>query len=406
VYARTTLIDLPFDAASQRKIFAYAAKGDAAQRINDFVKENAKDSYLTVPKKYRGDVTRTKLVVGESDITVAARLKYEAATSSVIEFLRFGKTFTGFDVKLEDNKLVVRFVSTLGLADKEAEGSIAFDAPPAGEWFQLIASVDRVKQQMTVNLNGEKQTTRFAIQPGQSIAIDRLRIGYNRNQSDVMCDHLTIFDYVLSESEERFIRSGDIIKQSFPQNGDKAHPKGVNMAWTYSGRRTDPEFIVVYATDAQFKDRHYVQTKETSTVLSNLKKNTRYFWRVGLIHNGKKHFPWKSYNTFLTDDSIQDAELKLYPNRKLRVATARDNNYSENLGKIAVALYPPDSNGKRKSAAVYFAKMEGDSWLRCHSDGTLTTNFGAPKPGSYKFKFSVSTRDGIPEPFETTITVK
>jgi hypothetical protein len=165
-------------------------------------------------------------------------------------------------------------------------------------------------------------------------------------------------------------------------------------------------YVLVYATDAKFSDRKFIKTKDTAATISGLKDNTNYFWKVGYMKGEKMYFPWDSYTTFITDGSIEEVEVTVNERAKMAVATVGDSNYSANLAKGVRALLPPDSKGKRKRAELFFAKVDGDDWLRCHSDGTLTTNHGAPKSGTYKFTFSVSTRYGTPQTFERTIIAK
>lgn len=406
VYARNLLLSQSFDTMESRKIFSFAAKGDKLDQIVAFTEEHAADTWLTVPSGNRGDLARTKLVVGESDVTIAARLMYEESSKRLTEILRFGKTFTGFIATVEGNNFTVQFTSTEGIVGEEVTATIEVPAPPAGEWFTMIASVDRVTQTATLNIDGKTKSVPFKIEPGQSLALDRVRVANNKNKTNVMVDELTVFDYNLNEKELASVVSGDIIKQNFPKNGDKANPKGVNLAWNYAGKQSEVTYVLAYATDPQFKDRKFIETKASSTLLRGLKKDTTYFWMVGYLKNGKMFFPWDSYSTFITDSSIKDAEVEINKRRSLSTATVGDNNFTENLGKVAKAFYVEEGSDKRKRADLFFAKIDGAEWLRCHSDGTLTTNFGAPKPGEYKFKFSVSTRYGVPQTFEKTIIAK
>ena len=407
VYARTTLLNLAFENPTARKIVGYDVKGEKADAIKAMVAERAADTYLTMPKGTRGDLSRTKIVPGESDATVAVRLKYDNANAKGLnQFLKFGKTFECFDLSLEGGKLKVLFRTTKGLADAETESVIEAPAPAADKWFDVITSVNRAEKKMVAYIDGKKYETEFAPKVGQSLAFDKVRLGYGKSKVQSYFDSLAIFDYALSDSEVETVMSGDVIKQSFPKNGDKANPKGVNVAWSYAGKKTEPKFVVVYATDPKFSDRKFIETSDTNAVISGLKDNTTYFWKVGFMEGQKMRFPWESYTTFTTDGSIQDVEVTISEKQNLRGATVGDSNYSSNLSRGVKALLPPDSKGKQKRAELFFAKLEGDEWLRCHSDGTLTTNFGAPKPGTYKFKFSVSTRYGIPQTFERTIIAK
>lgn len=408
VYARATLLNLAFDTAAERKIVGFDVKGDKAEMVKAMVAERASDTFLTMPKGVRGDLSRTKVVPGESDATVAVRLKYDTEKAKGLnQFLKFGKTFECFDLSLEQGKLRVLFRTTQGLAESETESKIEVPAPAGGKWIDVIASVNRSEKKMTVYIDGKKYETEFAPEIGQSLAFDKVRLGYGKSKVQSYFDSLSIFDYALSESEVKVVMSGDVIKQSFPKNGDKANPKGVNLAWKYAGKESRPKFVVVYATDPKFSDRKFVETSDTSAVISGLKDETTYFWKVGFIKgNGKMSFPWESYTTFTTDSTIPDVEITISPKPNLRPATVGDSNYSASLVRGVKALLPADENGKQKRAELFFAKLEGDEWLRCHSDGTLNTNFGAPKPGTYKFKFSVSTRYGVPQTFERIVIAK
>ncbi|MFC4993228.1 C25 family cysteine peptidase [Rubritalea tangerina] len=406
VYARTTVLNLAFNTPAERKILGIDAKGEKAEMIKKYLAERSGDDFVSLPKGTRGDLSRTKVVPGESDVTVAARLRYETAAKGQLQFFKFGKTFECFDASILDGKFYVIFRTVKGLAEKETEGRIEVPAPAAGEWFDMVASVNRSAKTMTLIVNGKRYTAAFAPEVGQGLAFDKIRFGYGKNRSAINIDAFTIFDYALGEREVQTLASGDIIKQSYPKNGDKANPQGVNVSWNYSGKKENQRFVVVYATDASFSDRKYIETNDSNALLADLSDNTTYFWKVGFVKNGNKSFPWESYTTFTTDGSIQDVEVTINDQRQLRAATVGDNNFSEKLTKCVTALLPPDSKGRRKKAELFFTKLEGEDWLRCHSDGTLTTNFGAPKAGEYRFKFSVSTRYGIPKTFEKTIIAK
>lgn len=185
-----------------------------------------------------------------------------------------------------------------------------------------MASVDRANKLMTLRVDGKPYTTSFEPKRGQGISFDKMRFGYGKNKNEIYIDDLAVFDYAIDENEVAVLMQGDVINQTFPKNGDKANPKGVNVSWTYAGDKSDLTFVLAYATDEAFSDRKFIETKGTSAVIKGLKDQATYFWKVGYLKNGKMFFPWDSFTTFKADSTIEDVDVMINE-RKLRSATTR-----------------------------------------------------------------------------------
>ena len=232
----------------------------------------------------------------------------------------------------------------------------------------------------------------------QIIVFDKIRLGYGKNRQAIFIDDLAIFDYALSTSEITSLNNKSSITPLFPKNGDRAHSSGVNLSWKSSIK---DEFVVALATDADFTDQRLIRTSSQSLLVKELQNGKSYFWKVGVIKDGQPSFPWKSFSTFKAEDGLQKVKFE-FTQKRMRAATVGDNSYSEKLSKRvrATPLTP-----SKKKVELFYAKVSGPEWLRCHQDGSLTTNHGATQKGKHKFVFSVSSRYGQPVEFEVDIVV-
>ena len=407
VYGRSTLFYAGFETPSERtQLVGYKISNKEEKAVIEAeVPKHDQEPFAFLPKGFRADIRREKVVPGEADVTVAFKFKYTAKLGKYNEIIKFGKTTTNFVVYNEKGKLITSFITQKGNTDKETEGTISRPIPASNKWHTLIATFDRTDKVMTLILDGKKFTTPVAPKATQGMLFDRLRLGYGKkSKTDVFYDDLAIYDYVLSDEEIKAYTNGDVVNLSFPKNGDKAHPSGVGLSWS-TKLGVDNEYVLAFADNPAFKNAKTVKTKKNSYTISNLKNNKTYYWKVGFVKNGKNTFVWDNFNTFITDGSLPQPKIQINTKKQLKVAKVNDNTYSDNLGKIAKATLPPNKKGKKEKVDLYFSMIEGDEWLRCASDGTLTTNFGAPETGSYKYKFSVSTQYGAPKYFETTIRV-
>lgn len=404
IYARTTVLSHSYNTLNDRRILGYDVKGEKAEMVKKMIAENAKDTFVTMPAGTRADLSRTKVVPGESNVTITAKFKFDKKPKGKLQFFKLGKTFECFDLSIEGGKLYCIFRTVQGKAEAPTEGRIELPTPKMGEWHTFVASVNRSEKKMTFILNGEEHTTGFNPQPGQGLVFDKIRFGYGKNKQTIYLDEYSIFDYCLEPHEVAAIGKGQIVKQEFPKNNDLANPAGINLSWN-SSVAPDTTYVVSVSNNPNFLNAKEYETKDTTKVITDLSDKTTYFWKVGFKENGKSVYPWDSFTTFTTDSTLENPEITINA-RKLRAHTSGDSSYTAHLGKIASAFTKPNDKGKRKKIELFFAKVEGAEWLRCHSDGSLTTNHGAPAPGKYKFVFSVSSRYGLPVTFERTIIAK
>lgn len=407
VYGRNILLTLGFNDLNARKLVGFDAKNEKREMLNQFVKDHASDDFVTLPKGCRADLNRTKVVIGSNSGTIVGKFRFNKKPNKRrLVFFEFGKTFKNFNLEIQNGKLRCIF-STLGIVETDpgTEAIVETEIPEAGKWHQFVAIADRKNKELRFILNGAIHKTAFDPKPGQGIQFERLRLGYGKNQQDVMVDDLSIYDYVLTPSEINDSTSGRILQQTFPKNADFANPNGVNLAWK-SGIKGNPTYIVALASNPQFKDVKFTVVNDNTTVLKGLENNQTYYWKVGLKENGKASFPWKSFSTFTTDDKLEDYPITIRPRINIKPATVGDNGFTIKLSKFARATGKLKPNGKPDKVELFFAKVSGDDWLRCHPDGTLTTNHGAPAAKDYEFEFSVSTRYGQPKTFKVTIPAK
>ena len=404
VYGRNILLTMPFNDLASRKVVGFDAKNEKKEMLTQFVKDHASDDFVTLPKGCRADLNRTKVIIGANSATIVGRFRFNKAPNNKrLVFFEFGKTFKNFNLEIENGKLRCIF-STLGVVETDpgTEAIVETDIPYHDQWHNFVAIADRGRKELRFILNGNEHKVPFDPKPGQGIQFERMRFGYGKNQQDVFVDDLSIYDYVLTSSEIKDVLAGRILQQTFPKNNDFANPNGVNLSWS-CGIKGDTEFIVAYATTPQFKDTKFKVVKDNTTVLTGLKDGQTYYWRVGIKENGKASFPWKSFSSFTTDSKLEDFPINIRNNPRVRPATVKDNGFTLDLKKFAKATGKLKPNGKPEKVELFFAKISGDEWLRCHPDGSLTTNHGAPSSGNYEFEFSVSTRYGQPKTFKVTI---
>ena len=405
VYGRSTLFYAGFDTKSERDaMVGYKfKKKEQKEEIEAAVEPHNAGHYAFIPKYNRADLRREKVVPGEADATVAFKFKYQGPLGKDNFVLTFGKTHNNFFIGTnKQGKFTTSFTTQKGNADKETSSSIITPTPKSNEWHTVITWIDRAAKEMVLILDGTRYTTAFTPKPSQGLLFDRLRLGKGskKDRTDLYFDNLGIFDYVLNEEEIKSFTNNEVINLTFPKNGDKAHPNGVSLSWAAD---IDREYVILFSETPSFKNVKKYRTTKNAYTVKGLKDKTLYYWKVGTIVNGKENYTWDSFNTFTTDGSLPQPKIKINTNKGLKTAIVKDNTYSDNLGKVAKAFLPPTAKGKRKKADLFFSMVEGDEWLRCASDGTLTTNFGAPDAGTYKYKFSVSTQYGAPQFFEINI---
>ena len=407
VYGRNALFNHSFSTLADRKIVMYAAKGPSLEKVIKITNDLKDTDYVTMPKGYRADLRATKVAIGDNSCTIVARVRFEeAANDKKFQIFQFGKFESDFFMEMIGGQLVTT-MGARGVNESDPGVKAAINSPKLepGKWHQIIAIADREKQEFRLLINGEEFKTPFVTKPGQAILFDRIRFAYNRNQQDLKIDELSIFDYVLNPSEINTAVANKIIKQKFPKNADFANPNGVNLSWSYS-QKDDTKFVIALADNPSFKGVKFYKSDEPTKVISDLEDKKTYYWRVGTMEDGKVSFPWKYFSSFTTDSNLKDYPIKITQNPRIRPATANDNAFTLNLNRYAKGTGKLKPNGSPDKVELFFAKVSGDNWLRCHPDGNLTTNHGAPAAGNYEFEFSVSTRYGQPKKFKITIPVK
>lgn len=438
VYGRNAMLNLKFDSAAERKVVGFDVKGDAAVQLEKEIKyhDESGADFVLIPKGRRADLNRTKVVTGTSSCSIAAKFRFDGIpgktnektlkkeqrkadkntdpdytgdtkwkpSSNALIFYSFGKTFNNFRL-LIDNGVLECTYSTLGEdeATKGTSATVTTPIPEVGKWHSFVAIADRDNKKIRFILNGKEYTAPFNPRPTEGMQFQRMRFGYGKNAFDIGLDELSIFDYALSPAEIKNIAKGELIRQIFPKNGDKAHPKAVNLVWKDTSR--DPKkYVVALATNSSFKDKKILEVANTSLSLKNLQDKTVHYWRVGVKKDGKIIFPWKNFSTFETDSDLKSFDINVRSSKKPIKVTVKDNNFNIKLGKFARIV--PKSEDEKKAAKktpLVFAKVSGAEWLRCPSDGVLFSNHGAPKAGKYDFEFSVSTPYGIPKTFNIVI---
>jgi len=438
VYARNALLNLKFDSLADRKVVGYDVKNDAAIQLQKELKYHNESNadFVLMPKSRRADLSRTKVVIGTSSCSIAAKFRFEGVpgqidsrtakkeqrkaeknhdpeytgdlkwkpSSNALVFYSFGKTFNNFRL-LIDNGVLECTYTTLGEDDSKRGTSATVTAPipEAGKWHSFVAIADRDAKKVRLILNGKEYSNDFNPRPTEGMQFQRMRFGFGKNKFDTAMDELSIFDYALSPAEIKNISKGELIRQIFPKNADKAHPKAVNLVWKDTSK-DKKKYVIALSKSSSFKDQKLITADQTSTSLKNLEDKTVYYWRVGIKKGSKVMFPWKNFSTFETDSSLKSFELNVRDSRNPIVVTAKDNNFSIKLGKFAkVVATTPEEKKAAKKEQLIFTKISGDEWLRCPSDGVLFSNYGAPRPGKYDFEFSVSTKYGLPKTFKITV---
>ena len=405
VYGRNVLLNQSFNTPDQRKIIAYGAKGDKLAELRELDAKNEADTFVRMYKGARADLAKTKVVTGENNCTIATKIMLDKKPkpSAELRFMEFGKTHNNFMLKTIEGKLICTYTTLAATEGAEpTTATIEAELPEVGKWHQIIAIADRDEQLMTLMVNDQKYTTKFTTKPGEGMQFQRMRFGYSKNKQTVFIDELSVYDYALNEKEIAQVVSGKVLQQTFPRNGDKANPNGANLSWAYPSSDKEVKFVVTLADNATFKNAKVIETQDKATLVQGLKDKSTYYWKVGIVENGEVVYPWTVFNTFTTDSELKDYKINI-GTKKLRKAKVGDNTYRDKLKKIARLDTEGLEKKEAKSIELIFSKISGADWLRCHPDGSLTTNHGAPEAGDYEFEFSVSTRYGKPIIFKTTV---